>query len=1143
MNLENINSSIQFNLWVVCKTSNLEVTNYLFHLNKSDSNYEYNFIQNEKIIKVKLRDKHQQNDLDFHLKRGCVNLAQIIQVADNGATALLKINFFNGDIIEMGEVEIGIDERIVDTAKRQKLLRRSDSIEELTPLLRNRCLINMGEVGTDTYFLIMVGAASNDDFIYDEYSDQSTKTKDTTEIVPKQMRCFSIYGDRLRIPVEKRKQDKSAEIFFATKLINKQNHVPEGSLCLAKGQISFSDYTKIGRIRALASGSMSRLILDKGSYLKKWDEYGDVEGDLLLSFAKAVGKLKYHNIEVTDKGVKFFFNSSVPSELSEGDELEITSKDPLYIQNHELTWEEYSFYLEQKFSIPQNNSKNFNDSIYAKIIKIDSTSLVLESNDNNQIPIEEIKDNFLVLSINGDITQIKRRMKARRLILEGRSANPLLGLLIEEGGEIPDIQRGTNLKPLTPFVREKIFKHPPTEIQVKAIDIALNTPDIALIQGPPGTGKTTVITAILERLNEENDKTKSICGEILVSGFQHDAVENIVSRLSINALPAVKFGSKSGNSEFAEDSIAKKINDWRKNVVKNVRLKNPQITQTQEQIKLSELFFLYSSSPSINNIKNLLNLILKLPRNILTQKLSDKTSQILETIKSEVNFQQFKETSTLRAIRSLRISSEGFLDDGKEKAGDVLEYAENSLNESDKKSLKKAIIWKEGQDLNFLEDIKKIKLKLLDLYTPKKQFKEKPREDILELIAEVSVLLEKNKKRVDQTDVILANFLHELENNPDGIRETIEDYNYVFAATTQQAEGSAIKRAKRKNNNDFIKYDTVIVDEAARTSPRDLLIPMAQAEKRIILVGDHRQLPHLIDEEVAKALESGKSNEVLNQDFVKKSMFEYLFKRLKQLEKKDGISRTVTLDAQYRTHSLLGDFVSNNFYKIHGEEYRSPLPESLFAHNLEGTNGCAAACIKIPNKNGKEKRQGTSRCRPIEANMIAEFLKKWIDSDEGKKLSFGVISFYKAQTYAVFEALSKYGITKKSQGQTWNVSDEYKFLEKEEHGKIKSEERLRIGTVDAFQGMEFDIVFLSMVRSQDINRLRPDIKKKNNEDKARLLFGHLMSENRLCVSMSRQKKLLVLVGDSELALSGIGKEFVPALGNYFDLCSQNGVIL
>ncbi len=31
-------------------------------------------------------------------------------------------------------------------------------------------------------------------------------------------------------------------------------------------------------------------------------------------------------------------------------------------------------------------------------------------------------------------------------------------------------------------------------------------------------------------------------------------------------------------------------------------------------------------------------------------------------------------------------------------------------------------------------------------------------------------------------------------------------------------------------------------------------IPMAKAEKRIILVGDHRQLPHMLEEEVERKL-------------------------------------------------------------------------------------------------------------------------------------------------------------------------------------------------------------------------------------------------------------------------------------------------
>lgn len=66
--------------------------------------------------------------------------------------------------------------------------------------------------------------------------------------------------------------------------------------------------------------------------------------------------------------------------------------------------------------------------------------------------------------------------------------------------------------------------------------MALNTPDIALIQGPPGTGKTTVITAILKRLNEIADPTGGMFGRDLVTAFQHDAVQNAIDRIEILGL-------------------------------------------------------------------------------------------------------------------------------------------------------------------------------------------------------------------------------------------------------------------------------------------------------------------------------------------------------------------------------------------------------------------------------------------------------------------------------------------------------------------------------------------------------------------------------------------------------------------------------
>ena len=84
----------------------------------------------------------------------------------------------------------------------------------------------------------------------------------------------------------------------------------------------------------------------------------------------------------------------------------------------------------------------------------------------------------------------KRRRFARNNIQTGRSANPNLGLLIEENGEIPPARNAPKMKALTYFVEKKVFpKNRPTFKQESAIKIALNTPDIALIQGPPARGK------------------------------------------------------------------------------------------------------------------------------------------------------------------------------------------------------------------------------------------------------------------------------------------------------------------------------------------------------------------------------------------------------------------------------------------------------------------------------------------------------------------------------------------------------------------------------------------------------------------------------------------------------------------------------
>ena len=59
---------------------------------------------------------------------------------------------------------------------------------------------------------------------------------------------------------------------------------------------------------------------------------------------------------------------------------------------------------------------------------------------------------------------------------------------------------------------------------------------------------------------------------------------------------------------------------------------------------------------------------------------------------------------------------------------------------------------------------------------------------------------------------------------------------------------------------------------------------------------------------------------------------------------------------------------------------------------------------------------------------------------------------------------------------------------------------------------------------------------------ARKSFGHLCAYNRLNVSMSRQKKLLVMVGDDKLATGTLAETYIPGIVEFRKLCnnSQDG---
>jgi superfamily I DNA and/or RNA helicase len=283
------------------------------------------------------------------------------------------------------------------------------------------------------------------------------------------------------------------------------------------------------------------------------------------------------------------------------------------------------------------------------------------------------------------------------------------------------------------------------------------------------------------------------------------------------------------------------------------------------------------------------------------------------------------------------------------------------------------------------------------------------------------------------------------------------------------------------------------------------MIPLSVAVRRIALVGDHRQLPHVLEPGVERELTQSASEET--KSALGKSVFERLVVHAQSLEAVDGIKRYVRLDQQYRMPPSLGDFVCGAFYAPYGEQFRSGHTESDLQHGLGGKfDGVSGAWIDVPHSAGGE-RGGRSKIRREEAERIADQVHALLG--ERADLSIGVITFYAAQVNAIYEALERKGIVEQLQPGRWEVRSNWRSTIAV--GDRGSRDRLRVGTVDAFQGMEFDVVFLSLVRS--------NVMAMHDERSLLRKFGFLLLENRVCVAMSRQERLLVVVGDASMFAS------------------------
>ncbi len=388
----------------------------------------------------------------------------------------------------------------------------------------------------------------------------------------------------------------------------------------------------------------------------------------------------------------------------------------------------------------------------------------------------------------------------------------------------------------------------------------------------------------------------------------------------------------------------------------------------------------------------------------------------------------------------------------------------------------------------------------------------------------ITQLREQESRDMEDEDTFLAanleNLLEEIAGDEHEVKKAIRHYSEVVAATNQKAGG--------REAVELGEVDNVILEEAARSNPLDLLVPMARAHSKIIMVGDHKQLPHLLEktiaDEVAGAM-AEKHNQSETKDKLGESLFEVIFNNLEKSVK----TRRVTLTTQFRMHEHIRKFISRTYYDGKLESHESVTDESK-AHGLSIPWAKDKVTVFCDEPNVKEQKpvNSNSWTRPLEAERVIAILKELLADPQFQKengLSVGIITFYAGQRDLLTKKCLKEGFIEQSEDGEYRTSSRY-------FGGSK--ERFRVGSVDAFQGKEFDVVILSTVRSNDKDRT--DL---TNEKKAMGTFGFLMLENRLNVAFSRAKSLIVTVGDLRMFTDDFAKLHVRGLHEFATVAAKD----
>lgn len=1018
-------------------------------------------------------------------------LAQASPGRGPAASVLVQFHEFSQSLNLPEAMEIGVDDRVVEDLRQR--LRRQISTASAVEWLKDRMLLPAGTLGASPRALLSGSPPA---------AGQRT--------------AFRLYGKGFAIDVQRTGDGRLG----ATRVVESRRRMGDDSrpIWLVVGDIRFADASVATEFRGVAQTVLDEIVDQAESYLKLWREYNDLERQTILEEARNFGWAKYAGRKLQPDGTwRFRIN------IGDGDTGDLWRRLDALDEQLEAGIEVPSAIQgEDAAELVGPRKRPFVGQLASRSQRPPRLDIRPPADQEDREPPEK---GYLFVALGGDEVRLGRRREAWEKVRNTENPMPQLGMILENQ-RVPERCHRWR-KPITRAVRDVLDS--PNERQRTALDVALNTPDIAVIQGPPGTGKTRVIAALQARLAEQDEDVGAggLAGNTLLTSFQHDAVENAAAATRVMGLPAVKVGYRRDSTEGRDG-----VDAWAAETAQAVRAaRGAAVPEHSVHVALREVRHIavrFAQAPAKRETPEMvIRQVQDVASRWLPGELADEVAQLRTELSAPAapGLGDLDRNAAIKAVRGLRTDQAAFGDDGPRTAYISLRRLRKlegfRLADGEAAALDRAASWNPGDAAadGLLAELQTVKDALLDRLRPADEVQIAPghadAEDII--VRVIDALAERAKQTAPGVDLASDEWLATLEQDHRGTRDALRQYTMVLAATCQQAVSTPMAEAKHGADTVF---RTVIVDEAARANPLDLLIPMSLAERRVILVGDHRQLPHLLEPNIERELEQ--DTKQATRDALRLSLFEKLFTELRKREKGDGVKRTVTLNQQYRMHPLLGAFVSRQFYEPHEEGFESPRNEDEFAHDVSLGNGMSlegkvGAWLDVPLVEGAESG-GRSKRRQAEANRVAKEVHRVVS--ENSSLSVGVITFYAGQRDEILSSMLGVGLTEHDDHRLV-VGDEWRHT-------TDGRERLRVDTVDAFQGKEFDIVFLSLTRSNSV--------RGESDAARRRRYGFLMLENRLCVALSRQQRLLVIVGDAAMFKGAAAESAVPALVAFQELC-------